>query len=87
MIRKPVLHMYTHNLVGLGTFGTIDLGNRLIHTVEREWLNNEPMVSCIPAGTYDVKPNQSPKHGTTFILESDTLGVGLSNGFVNLSPS
>ena len=30
-------------------------------TIERPWLNNEPFVSCIPAGKYQFKAYNSPK--------------------------
>jgi hypothetical protein len=30
-------------------------------TLERPWLDNQPMVSCIPAGTYQVGPNNPEK--------------------------
>jgi len=35
-----------------GVFGKIDLEGRTLYTVEREWRNNERMVSCIPNGVY-----------------------------------
>lgn len=35
-------------------------------TVEDLWRSNERMVSCIPVGTYSVRPKDSPKFGTTW---------------------
>ncbi len=35
-------------------------------TVEEEWQNNRPFVSCIPAGDYLCKRVDSPKFGDTF---------------------
>lgn len=35
-------------------------------TLEREWRNNEPSISCIPAGEYLCKRVKSPKFGDTF---------------------
>ncbi|WP_367971621.1 DUF5675 family protein [Vibrio scophthalmi] len=59
-----------------GTFGELTLaGERLCYTTEREWNNNQPSQSCIPAGTYTVKRHQSPKFGLCFALESPSLGV------------
>jgi hypothetical protein len=34
-----------------------------IYTIELPWKDNEPDVSCIPAGTYTLSPYSSPKHG------------------------
>lgn len=35
-------------------------------TVEEEWQDNLPFISCIPADTYICKRVQSPKFGNTF---------------------
>ncbi len=35
-------------------------------TVEEEWLNNRPNISCIPAASYTCKRVNSPKFGITF---------------------
>jgi hypothetical protein len=43
-----------------GTFGTLTIKGAAAGpwwTVERHWLGNQPGVSCIPAGTYRVKPD------------------------------
>lgn len=40
---------------------TLPDGTELI-TLERPWLNNEPFVSCIPEGQYQVMRNQTGKH-------------------------
>lgn len=59
-----------------GTFGVLSQdGVRLCDTVERQWKNNLPNVSCIPAGTYTLKRHQSPKFGQCFALEAPSLGV------------
>lgn len=59
-----------------GTYGELFMnGQRLCVTVEREWNNNNPSVSCIPAGTYTVKRHKSPKFGECFALEAPSLGV------------
>lgn len=71
--------------------GTLELeGKELCKTLENPWLNNEPTISCIPAGKYIVKKYNSPKYpdvwelqnveGRTYILihngnfEGDTQG-------------
>lgn len=41
------------------TLGHTTLGTLLVLSLERPWLNNAPDISCIPAGTYVCKYNQS----------------------------
>ena len=49
------------------TIGNIYRGKELICcTIERPWLGNKPYVSCIPAGTYTIRPAKSPKFGDTY---------------------
>ena len=50
-----------------GTFGVL-LHKRVPFalTLEREWKNNQPNISCIPAGEYECKRVRSPKFGNTF---------------------
>ena len=31
-----------------------------IHTIEKRWVNNQPRISCIPTGTYDMVLEYSP---------------------------
>jgi hypothetical protein len=60
-----------------GTFGTLydERGQIIARTAEKEWENNEPHVSCIPAGSYTVEPHNSPKWGRCFAIYAETLGV------------
>lgn len=50
-----------------GTFGTMTLGEQasavVLFTCEPQWRNNEHGVSCIPEGSYVLKPHFSPKLG------------------------
>lgn len=39
----------------LGTFGWLEYKDFKCRTVERQWLNNKPYVSCIPAGLWKMK--------------------------------
>lgn len=50
-----------------GTFGVI-LFNEIPFalTLERQWLNNQRGISCVPAGNYICKRVNSPKFGNTF---------------------
>ena len=60
-----------------GTFSTLHRqdGSKVCCFVERPDLNNEPNVSCVVEGTYDLFPHKSPKFGNCYALESKTLGV------------
>ena len=51
-----------------GTFGVLldNDGIPFALTCEREWVNNQPDVSCIPAGSYACKRVNSPRFGNTF---------------------
>lgn len=57
--------------------GELDLptGERLF-SIECPWLENQPDVSCVPEGTYQLIPYMSPRHGATWFLENAQLGVG-----------
>ena len=54
-----------------------------LYTVERRWLDNEPNVSCVPAGVYQCERYDSPTHGDTFILWNHDLDVGKFPGEAN----
>lgn len=41
-------------------------------TLEQQWANNQPDISCIPAGTYLCKRVMSPKFGDTFEVTNVT---------------
>ena len=59
-----------------GTFGELYAKGELVcFTVEREWNNNKPSISCVPCGIYELVPHESPKHGTCYALQQQNLGV------------
>ncbi len=41
-----------------GTFGEMVVAGKRLYTVERPWLDNRPMVSCIPPGRYQCRPRR-----------------------------
>lgn len=43
-------------------------GMFLCFSLELSWRNNEPEVSCIPAGVYKAVRHTSPKFGETYLL-------------------
>jgi hypothetical protein len=50
-----------------GTFGVIRDGvTPFALTLERQWLDNKPNISCIPAGKYTCKRFSSKAHPDTF---------------------
>lgn len=47
-----------------GVYGSLTLPDgQVLFTVERPWLENKPMVSCIPEGTYSCRPRYYNKGG------------------------
>ena len=60
-----------------GTFGTLhrEDGSKVCVIAERESQNNIANRSCIPEGTYQILPHNSPKFGKCYALEAPSLGV------------
>jgi hypothetical protein len=55
-----------------GLFGKLFLTDeRICHTLERPWLDNQENKSCIPAGEYVICRWNSPHHGDCFIILGD----------------
>lgn len=62
------------------TTGILTVGGMSLTTMELPWRENESMVSCVPAGEYQLIPYASPTHGQTWRLHNPNLGVwGLSD--------
>lgn len=59
----------------MGTPGELTAGGIVLSTMERQWLNNTPFKSCIPAGTYRLEPHDSSKHPDCWALVNEDLGV------------
>ena len=52
------------------TIGSLDSEGIELSTLENPWEDNEPYISCIPAGEYHCERVNSPRFGNTFqILE------------------
>ena len=64
---RAVIIRRTHN-TSYGTFGVLSLNEMppCCLTLEEEWLNNQPNISCIPAGVYTIRRHDSPKYGDVF---------------------
>lgn len=52
-----------------GTLGVIELGDEKFYSIERPWVNNEPNISCIPTGSYDMGWRKSPRFGETWHIK------------------
>jgi hypothetical protein len=63
------------SIPGIGTFGYLHADAQVFYTVEREWLDNEPFVSCLPAGGYHLVPHKSPKYGDCYCIINKAAGV------------
>ncbi len=49
-----------------GTFGVLRLGSFSCFTLEPPWRDNQRGYSCIPQGTYHVRPRRSPRYKRHF---------------------
>lgn len=58
------------------TTGLFTVTALIYASVELRWDNNLPDKSCVPEGTYELVPYDSPKHGPTWYLKNEALGVG-----------
>lgn len=58
-----------------GTFGELEIDGLKLYSIEREWINNEPGISCIPDGVYKLEPHSSRKFGETWALVNEAKGV------------
>lgn len=68
------LERYAH--CEFGTFGKLTAGDLVLQTVEQDWENNMPNVSCVPNGRYLLQHHISPHHGACYILSNQALGIG-----------
>ena len=59
-----------------GVLGELRIdGKWMCWTIERPWEMNQPNVSCIPAGDYELRAWESPKFGSTRIIIGGTVGI------------
>lgn len=65
-----------------GTFGTLTMGDFTCYTVERQWLDNTPSLSCIPTGDYYAEWHDSPKFGASLIIYGGSVSKGPTHGFL-----
>ena len=54
----------------LGTPGVMTFEGEVFQTGELPWVDNEPNISCVPAGTYTAVHFESPTHGACLMLQN-----------------
>jgi hypothetical protein len=61
---------------GTGTVGSLFIdGVPFCATCEQPWNDNQADHSCIPEGTYELMPYDSPAHGATVVFHNPALGI------------
>lgn len=71
---KITLLRVAHNSE-FGTLGILTVGGKQFYTVEQDWENNQPNISCIPNGEYYLQPYDSQRFGKCYIMHNESLGV------------
>lgn len=69
------LHLTRYSYAPYGTYGVLRVGNLTLQTVEQPWRLNQRMISCIPTGTYKLKPHSSQKFPRVWALVNHDIGV------------
>lgn len=57
------------------TIGTLNTDHQSFYTIELPWRENLANLSCVPGGTYELLPYDSPSHGPTWCLHNPALNV------------
>ena len=61
---------------GTGIFGSLFIDDvPFCATCEQPWNANQADHSCIPEGTYELLPYDSPAHGATIVFHNPALGI------------
>jgi hypothetical protein len=55
--------------------GILTLDNHTWFTIEQPWNNNLQGHSCVPKGTYELIPHNSPKHPNTWALHNPSNNI------------
>ena len=51
------------------TIGRLSYGSFRCLTLELPWKGNQNSISCVPAGSYNARKYDSPKHGAVILLD------------------
>lgn len=76
----PIVIIERAPVSGVGVYGDLyfvdnDKKTFLCHTIEREWQNDTPEISCIRNGVYWIEPHKSPNHGECYIVHNELNNV------------
>ena len=55
------------------TLGVIRIGDALLYTVEKPWVENVPGESCVPTGFYVLEPHNGKRFRDTWALVGQTV--------------
>ena len=55
------------------TLGVLEAGDHRAFTIERPWADNEPRISCIPPGLYELERHTSERFPDTWALSGGTV--------------
>lgn len=73
---RLILQRRLHDPASQSLFGTLNAEGTLYETCEREWNDNKPGRSCVPAGFYVLEPHGEEgvtKYWNTFALIGETV--------------
>lgn len=74
---KPTLLLERFAYTPVGTFGKLfcDELDFDCYTIERPWINNEKMISCIPEGSYTLRWHTSPTFGKVLAFSGNGVTI------------
>ena len=55
------------------TLGLLRVADMVLFSMERAWRDNEPQVSCVPDGLYELVPHSSVRFPETWALVGETV--------------
>lgn len=65
----------------MGTLSTVYIDdNAFCYSIEQNWLHNQPFLSCVPDGVYELVEFESEKYGSTFAIYNPDRDVYVNKG-------
>lgn len=59
-----IFRYFGNDYCTMGAMSFLGHKTPLLYTIEKPWLNNQQMISCIPAGSYIMSPMNKDKFGS-----------------------